>query len=70
MKFPYTESVMFQVCFVGEQVSGAGEAGANSVSANYLCIAAETHLYVTACKTPVQGAMPYKEIQLTSLYEM
>ena len=53
----------------GVYVSGAGEAGANSVSANYLCIAAETHLYVTACKTPVQGAMPYKEISPTSLYE-
>ena len=53
----------------GVFVSSAGVAGVNSISANYLCIAADTRLYVTACKNLVQGAMPYKEIWLTSLYE-
>ena len=46
-------------------VTGAGEVGTNSVSANSLCIAAKKRM---ACKPPpVQGAMPYKEIWPTSL---
>ena len=53
----------------GVFVTSAGVAGVNSISANYLCIAADMYLYVTTRKTPLQGAMPYKEIWLTSLYE-
>ena len=40
----------------GVYVNSLDEAGMNSVSAS---IAADTHaLVLTACKTPIQGAMP------------
>ena len=36
----------------GVFVTSAGVAGVNSISANYLCIAADMHLYVTTRKNP------------------